>query len=99
MGSPQKNRPIIVKLKEDSGSSYPTITVCFIRKESVKPNFKRKEGLCVLNPNWELGPQKKGLKSEGSASHSTLKHTRNHKEANSLRAKSSKVFNITKVIG
>ncbi|MHC5954096.1 hypothetical protein ACYTX9_09255, partial [Streptococcus pyogenes] len=48
-------------------------------EESVKPNLKSRDGISLPNPNWKLVPQKRGLKTEGSASHSTFKYSRNNK--------------------
>uniref|UniRef100_A0A669DHU1 Collagen type VI alpha 6 chain n=1 Tax=Oreochromis niloticus TaxID=8128 RepID=A0A669DHU1_ORENI len=52
-------------------------TVCI--SESLKPNLESRDSVCLLNPNWKLVPQKRGLKTEGSASHSTFKYSRNNK--------------------
>lgn len=77
MGLPKKPRPIAAKLREDSGS--PVLTICFINRESFKPNLKSREGVCLLNSNWMLVLQKRSLKAEGSASHPTFKYCRNNK--------------------
>lgn len=37
------------------GSPDSTPTVSFKQKESLKPNLKSREGICLLNLNWELG--------------------------------------------
>uniref|UniRef100_A0A668W4Q5 RCK N-terminal domain-containing protein n=1 Tax=Oreochromis aureus TaxID=47969 RepID=A0A668W4Q5_OREAU len=63
---------------EVSVSPNTALTRCIIKKESFNPNIKIREGVCLPNPNWELVPQIRGLKAEGSASRSTFKYPRNH---------------------
>lgn len=59
MGSPQQ--PIAAGLREGLGSRDPALTISVIKKESFKRNLKTREGICLLNANWELVPQKRGL--------------------------------------
>lgn len=43
-----------------------------IKKKCLKPNLKSRDDVCWLHPNWELVPEERSLKAEGSASHSTF---------------------------
>jgi len=65
MGSPQQLKPIAALLRRGLGSPDPALMLSFTKK-SFKPNLKSRPGVCLLNPNWELVPQKRGLKAEGS---------------------------------
>lgn len=58
-------------------------------KESLNPNLKSRECLCVMNPKWDLALQMRGLKAGGSPSRFTFKYSRSHMQASSLTAKCS----------
>lgn len=73
---------------KDSESPYPGLTICFIKKDSFKPNLENTDGFFLSSPNWMFVLQKKSMKAEGSACHSTFKYSRNHNKACSLRVKS-----------
>lgn len=47
--------------------------------EDLSKKKSSREGACLLNPNWELGPQKRYLIAEGSASYSMFRNSRNSK--------------------
>lgn len=84
---------------KDSGSPYPALTICVIKKDSFKPNLENTEGFFLSSPNWKFVPQQKGLKAEGSACHSTFKYSRNHNKACSLRVKRfNRVIQYYKII-
>lgn len=52
-----------------------------IKSERFKPNLRHGEGACLLDSNWELLPQEKGLTAEGSASYPTSRNSLNHKDS------------------
>lgn len=58
--------------EDDLGSPDRVLTISFTKKESLNFNVKSTENVCLLNPDWELIPMKRGLKAEGSACYSTL---------------------------
>jgi len=57
----------------------PALTISFTKQDSFKPDLKGREGVCLPNPHWELVPQERSLIAEGSAPHSTLTNSGNHK--------------------
>jgi len=57
----------------------PALTISFIKEDSFKPDLKAREGVCLPDPQWELVPQERRLTAEGSAPHSALRNSRNHK--------------------
>jgi len=59
----------------------PALTISFIKEDSLKPDLKAREGVCLPNPNWGLVPQERSLIAEGSAPHSALRNSTNHKLA------------------
>lgn len=65
MGIPSSLCLLQHKYELDSESPDSAQTICFIKQDSFKPN--------PTNPICELVPQEKGLKTEGSASHSAFK--------------------------
>ena len=75
--SPQQSRPIAAYLTK--GWSGVSLTISFIKKESLKATLKARECVRLLNLNRELIPEERSLIAEGSGSHSTLGDFRNYK--------------------
>ena len=62
-----------------SSLTETSLTISFIKKESLKPNLKSGKGVCFPDIYWQLIPQERGLITEGSASHSTFRNSGNNK--------------------
>ena len=58
--------------EQDQDRPGPALTISFIKEEGFKPTFKRRDGVCLLNWNWEMIPQERSLTAEGSGSYSAI---------------------------
>ncbi len=59
--------PQSCRLRLVLGRPFLALTISFTKKEGLKPTFKRREGVCPPDLNWELVPEKRRLIAEGSA--------------------------------